>query len=91
MADKKVCKLCGDVLLDFPIIHNIVECEKKELLRGRKEIKKLKLDIDLWKDAWYHNRDIIGWLWVHHPAIDNDEQRTYCQNLLTQIKETKSK
>lgn len=52
-----------------------------------KENEKLKKSIDPWKDAWFHLREIIGWLWWHHPAIDNDEQRAYYQTNLNRIRE----
>lgn len=43
------------------------------------ENQKLKEAILPWKDAWFHCREIIGWLWWHHPAIDDDKQRAYYQ------------
>ena len=72
----RTCQLCGEPLED---IHDLVKCEHTELLKGRVESKKLKQSVEFWKDAWYEGRDIIGWLWWHHPAIDNDEQRAYYQ------------
>lgn len=77
MAEKRSCELCGEVLEEAPAIHDLAKCEHTELLKGRKEIKKLKAAIDFWKDGWYECRSIIGWLWWHHPAIDNDEKRAY--------------
>jgi len=41
--------------------------------------KKLQEGAGSWKEAWVHLRDIIGWLWWHHPAIDDDKQRAYYQ------------
>jgi hypothetical protein len=72
---------------DPPAVHDPVQCEKTELLRGRLEIKKLKKSVDEWKDAWFHLREIIGKLWWHHPAIDNDSERAYYQHQLNRIRE----
>lgn len=77
MAEKRSCDLCGEVLEEAPAIHDVAKCEKTELLKGRKEIKRLKASIDSWKDAWYQGREIIGRLWWYHPAIDSDAQRAY--------------
>lgn len=41
--------------------------------------KKLQEGAGSWKEAWIHLREIIGWLWWHHPAIDDDKQRAYYQ------------
>ena len=41
--------------------------------------KKLQEGAGSWKEAWWHLREIIGWLWWHHPAIDDDKQRAYYQ------------
>ena len=83
MADKKVCEQCGDVLKDqdakrCPDIH---PCDLRALGKARAEIKKLKTSVDAWKDAWFKSREIIGNLWWHHPAITDDNQREYCQNM----------
>jgi hypothetical protein len=70
--------------------HNELVCVQTQLDQANLEIKKLKSSIDSWKDAWFHLREIIGNLWWHHPAIDNDEARAYYQAHLTRIKENKS-
>ncbi len=41
--------------------------------------KKLTEGFGSWKEAWWQLREIIGWLWWHHPAIDDDKQRAYYQ------------
>jgi hypothetical protein len=82
MSEKKYCLLCGEPLED---IHDLVLCEKTELLKGRATIKRLNESIRSWKDAWFQLREIIGWLWWHHPAIDSDERRAYYQNNLNKI------
>ena len=41
--------------------------------------KKLQEGAGSWKEAWWNLRQIIGWLWWHHPAIDSDEHRAYYQ------------
>lgn len=53
------------------------------------ENQKLKEAILPWKDAWFHCREIIGWLWWHHPAIDDDKQRAYYQANLRAIEAQK--
>lgn len=83
------CPLCGDPLQDAPAIHDVTQCEKTELLKGRNKILKLNESLASWKDAWFQLRDIIGKLWWHHPAIDNDEQRAYYQNNLQAIANSK--
>jgi len=73
------CPLCKEPLEEAPAIHDLARCEKVELEKARTEIKCLKQSINDWKDAWYHQRDIMGRLWWHHPAIESDEQRAYYQ------------
>jgi hypothetical protein len=78
MAEKRSCSLCGEHLEDEPAIHDVVLCEKTELVKGRQTIKNLKASLDSWKDTWYDQRDIIGRLsWEHNncphdkaPAIE---------------------
>ena len=82
---KRDCSLCNEPMEDAPIIHDIGECEKTELLKGRLQIKKLKGDVKNWQDSWFHLRQIIGNLWWHHPAIDSDAERAYYQNNLKQL------
>lgn len=86
VSEKRVCPLCGDYLEDAPAEHNLVRCEKTELLKGREEIKKLKASVRFWNDAWYELREIIGNLWWHHPAIDNVEKRAYYQQAQREMK-----
>jgi hypothetical protein len=63
MGHKKECPLCGEPLEEAPAIHNRAECQTTERLKGREEIKKLRRSVADWKDAWFHQREIIGWLW----------------------------
>ena len=81
------CPLCGDPLQDAPAVHDVAICEQTELRKGRVTIQKLKESVNDWKDAWFQLREIIGKLWWHHPAIDNDEQRSYYQHQLNRIRE----
>jgi hypothetical protein len=90
-ATKRDCPLCGEPLEDNPADHDVAKCEKAELLKGRTEIKKLKQSLSEWKDAWFQLREIIGELWWHHPAIDNDEKRTYYQHVLLELREKQPK
>lgn len=63
---KRDCPLCGEVLEDEPAVHDVALCEKTERLKGRETIKKLRASVDNWKDAWYHQRSLIGELgWTH--------------------------
>lgn len=59
------------------------------LRRAEAEVIKLRDSIGPWKEAWIHQRDVIGWLWWHHPAIDDDKQRAYYQSNLRAIEEIK--
>ena len=66
MADR-TCSLCGEVWEDP---HDLVLCEKAELLKGRETIKKLTASLYDWKHGkggWFDMRDLIGKLsWEHH-------------------------
>lgn len=87
---RRDCPLCGEELEDAPAVHDVAKCEKTELEKGRVTIKKLQASLYEWKygtGGWFELRDIIGNLWWHHPAIDNDEQRAYYQNNLKAIRE----
>ena len=52
----------------------------------RQDNEKLKQSQADWKDAWFELREIIGNLWWHHPAIDNDEKRLYYQLNLQRLR-----
>ena len=85
---KRDCPLCGEELEDNPAEHDVVKCEKTELLKGRDTIKKLRDSLHEWKygtGGWFELREIIGKLWWHHPAIDNDEKRGYYQQVLREM------
>lgn len=70
-------------------IHDDDLCIGRQLAQAKKEIQKLKASVDAWKDAYRQLRDIIGWLWWHHPAIASDESRQYYQHNLKVLKEKK--
>lgn len=85
MANHRDCPLCGEILEDAPAIHDVGKCENTELLKGRDKIKKLQTSLHEWKygtGGWFELRDIIGNLWWHHPAIDNDDARAYYRSML---------
>ena len=84
MAKKEEnCPKCSALYeWDLGLPHNEDRCLGRQLISARREIKQLKASVEGWKDAWFHLRDIIGWLWWHHPAIDNDDQRAYYQTVL---------
>lgn len=85
MAEKiNICDRCGEVIEAY---HFLDRCEKLELVRAKKEIKTLKESVLSWKDSWFHLREIIGNLWWHHPAIDDDAQRAYYQAAQKRCKE----
>jgi hypothetical protein len=48
--------------------------------------QKLKRSVEEWKESWFQLREIIGELWWHHPAIDNDERRLYYQANLQRLR-----
>lgn len=85
MKNIQYCDLCSQALEEAPAIHDVVKCEKIELLKGRKEIKRLKQSLTDWKAAWFQVRDLFGELWWHHKSIDDDTQRVYYQANLQQI------
>lgn len=89
MAVKRNCEHCGEELEDPPCLHIQSHCEWNERLKGREEIKKLKVSVRAWQDAWFQLRDIIGNLHWHHKAIDSDAERTYYQNNLKQLADKK--
>lgn len=60
-----------------------------EVLKLRTETKKLRDSLHEWKygtGGWFELREIIGKLWWHHPAIDNDEKRGYYQQVLLELR-----
>jgi hypothetical protein len=69
--------------------HDVDLCTGRQLLTAQKQVKKLKAEVDAWKDSWFHLREIIGKLWWHHPAIDSDQERAYYQAQLEAIKKQK--
>jgi hypothetical protein len=73
----KTCDKCGTEITknDKPIEHTQSQCI--DILVS--QVMKLKTSVADWKDEWFHLRDIIGKLWWEHPAIHDDEQRTYYQ------------
>jgi hypothetical protein len=79
MKNRQYCDLCGEEKEDAPAVHDVVRCEKTELLKGRIQIKQLKQSLLDWKGAWFQVRDLLGELWWYHPAIDNEERRAYYQ------------
>jgi hypothetical protein len=83
MAKKELCEKCQAPMSDD---HTEWSCMERELAALRKECVSLKKTIIFWKDAWFECREIIGKLWWHHPAIDNDEQREYYQQHLNRNK-----
>lgn len=90
MSSKQLCPLCDCPMEDPPAVHDVARCEKTELLNGRKEIVELKRSIDEWRDAWYHLREIIGNLWWHHEAIDDEQKLAYYRNYLAKLREIKN-
>jgi hypothetical protein len=76
---RRECPLCKEPLEDPPAIHDPIKCEHDELIKARVETKQLKQSVSDWKDAWYHQREIFGRIWWHHPAINNDVERSYYQ------------
>lgn len=84
---------------DYPLAHCITCVEESKIKSKISEdrsysgkiagllstIQSLKESNDAWKDAWYLQREIIGNMWWHHEAIDNDEKRSYYQNNLNRL------
>ncbi len=81
---ERICPLCAQPLEDA---HDLAQCEKAELLKGRLEIKRLKESLNGWKDAWFQLREIIGNLWWHHPAIESDKELAYYRQANAQKEE----
>ena len=73
---KQICNSCGSELIDD---HPASTCVGVQLFNAQEEIKKLKISVIDWKNAWFALRDIIAKLWWDHPAINNDDQRIYYQ------------
>jgi hypothetical protein len=83
------CDLCSEKLpSDFDgkvCAERYPKCIDKQLENELADNKKLKESVLGWRDAWYELREIIGNMWWHHKAIDNDEYRAYCQANLDEI------
>jgi hypothetical protein len=61
MADE-VCRKCEASLTD----HNEEDCLRVQLEQAQSEIKRLKVSLEISRDAWYHQRDLFGVLcWAH--------------------------
>jgi hypothetical protein len=89
MKEPTFCELCNEELpADFigKVCADKFQCLGREVELVKAENKKLKLAVKFWNEAWFEGRDILGWLWWHHPAIHNDEQRIYYQNMTKDIK-----
>lgn len=56
-------------------VHDKILCEGRQLEQLKKENKKLKASVEFWKDGWHELRRLLGWLWWHHPALD--DEKTY--------------
>jgi hypothetical protein len=69
------CDNCGLSIKDKP--HSQEVCF--QVLHA--QIDKLKQSVLDWKDAWFSLRTIIGILWWEHPAISDDAQREYYQEM----------
>lgn len=80
MSKQAICQLCAEPLEEDPNEHNLILCQRNELIKARQTIKQLKSSLDSWKTAWYELREIIGRLWWHHPAIEDDKSREYYQH-----------
>jgi hypothetical protein len=66
MEKKSQTELCPKC--DSPVeTHQEDSCLRTQLSGAQMEIRKLKVSIDGWKDAWFHIRDLIGVIsWEHH-------------------------
>ena len=85
------CIACGfERTIISPLLNGYVcdaseSCVIRQLDNIKLELKRTQAMVEFWKNAWHETRKIIGKLWWHHPAIDNDEQRAYYQNVQKQF------
>jgi hypothetical protein len=57
-----LCRKCEKSLLD----HNEESCLRVQLMQAQSEIKRLKVSLEISRDAWYQAREHIGKLsWAH--------------------------
>jgi hypothetical protein len=54
-----------------------LEEKEDELKHQSKKLLKSDESINKWKKAWFDARENIGWLWWHHPAIEDKTDETY--------------
>lgn len=83
-SDEHFCKQCGkehEHKLNNGLCEDVIFCLTLALQRSQSENQLLKKRIEVWKNGWYEGREILGKLWLHHPAIDNEEERTKYRQL----------
>lgn len=88
MKAPELCEACHTELpagFDGKVCAEKLPCLERHVERLNVENNKLKDRVKFWNEAWYEVRDLLGNLWWHHPAIDNDEQRAYYQQNLRGI------
>ena len=82
MKEPTHCEDCG-YALKWDLLtgghHDRDLCLGRQFVQVKAENKRLKESVKSWMNAWYELREIIGNLWWHHPAIDNDQKRAYYQ------------
>lgn len=78
MSEKKFCPKC-----DAPFIWDMLTngyhddnlCVGRQLLAAKAEIKKLKVSVDAWKDAWFKYRDLVGRMAWQHLNCPREDKR----------------
>lgn len=88
MKEQPRCELCNEKLpadFDGEVCLDTLPCRERQIDLLKAENKKLKAAVLFWKDGWSEGREIIGKLWMHHPAIGNDKERAYYQQHLRDV------
>src|SRR5271169_219577 len=78
--EHQLCRQCHAPLVWDHLtngVHDRDLCIKRQLDAAKAEIKTLKAAVAFWKDAWYEVREIIGKLWWHHPAFEDEKIYQY--------------
>jgi hypothetical protein len=89
MTKQQDCPLCGEPIEDAPTLHDIVKCEKTELIKGRATIQTLKNSIIFWKEGWFELREKLSEIIWHHPALVDEREHAYYVENLKQLSDKK--
>lgn len=72
------CKVCG-YKFGYLQSHYGEQCVAEQLRQAQAELAKLRLAVLSWREAWYQQREIIGWLAWSMPTLLPDSSSLFFQ------------